>query len=155
VVHLDADIWLPPQTRNLLRAAELDRTMLYGIDRFLVKGPDAWHEFLERPVMKLQHEDYTWVHTDAFPIGTRVCAYGGYLPLGFFQLWHPGVSGIKTYPADHTTAARGDVAFGAQWARGKRGFIPELIGYHLESEDAAHGSNWNGRTTARFSMGSH
>ncbi len=38
VVHLDADIWLPPQTRLLLQNANLDPCMIYGIDRFCVKG---------------------------------------------------------------------------------------------------------------------
>ena len=38
VVHLDADIWLPPQTRLLLENANLDPCMIYGIDRFCVKG---------------------------------------------------------------------------------------------------------------------
>jgi hypothetical protein len=149
-LHIDADIWLPPQTRELLAGANLDSTHVYGIDRFIVKGVDAWNGFLGKPVMKLQHEDYTWTHVDAFPLGTRVNAYGGYVPLGFFQLWNPGVSGMKTYPAQHTDAARGDIAFACQWPRSKRGFIPEVVGYHLESDDATHGGNWNGRTTSRF-----
>ena len=153
VVHLDADIWLPPQTRNLLVGGDLDKHSIYGIDRFIVRGLDAWQGFLEAPVMKLQHEDYTWVHLEAFPIGTRVCAYGGYMPLGFFQMWNPGVSGITTYPSEHTTAARGDVAFATQWPRARRGFLPEVVGYHLESLDAAKGANWDGRTTARFAAG--
>ena len=41
VVHLDADIWLPPLTRNLLANANLAKRMIYGIDRFIVKGYKA------------------------------------------------------------------------------------------------------------------
>jgi len=150
VVHLDADIWLPPQTRLLLAEANLDPTMVYGIDRYNVTGPKQWQDFRNKPVMDLQHEDYTWVHTGNFPIGTRVCAYGGYIPLGFFQMWNPSVSGVSTYSAEHTTAGRSDILFAAEWPRSKRGFIPEIIGYHLESEDASKAVNWNGRVSKRF-----
>ncbi len=45
VVHLDADIWLPPQTRLLLQNANLDPSMIYGIDRFCVKGYAEWDRF--------------------------------------------------------------------------------------------------------------
>jgi hypothetical protein len=45
VVHLDADIWLPPQTRLLLQNANLDPCMIYGIDRFCVKGYAQWDRF--------------------------------------------------------------------------------------------------------------
>ena len=150
VAHLDADIYLPPQTRILIQQARLDPTMIYGIDRFLVRGWDQWAGFLEAP--KLQHEDKTYIHLGAFPIGTRVMHdfAGGYVPIGFFQLWNPRVSGITRYPDEHTNAGRGDTVFAQLWPRGKRGFLPEIIGYHLESIDAANAANWNGRTTAPF-----
>jgi hypothetical protein len=150
VVHMDADIYLPPQTRILLETADLAADFIYGIDRFRVKGHDAWSEFLSMP--KLQHEASVYIHTHAFPIGTRVMHSfaGGYVPVGFFQMWHPGVSGIKDYPAEHTTAGRGDTLHAERWPRALRGFIPEIIGYHLESHDSAMAANWSGRTTAPF-----
>ena len=151
-LHLDADMWLPPQTRRLLEEAKLDKHFLYGCDRFIVKGQQAWHEFREKEILHLQHEDYTWVHTDAFPTGTRVCAYGGYVPLGFFQLWNPAVSGVKDYPTEHTTAARSDILFATQWTRAERHSIPEIIGYHLESNDSDKAVNWSGRKSARFKI---
>jgi hypothetical protein len=79
VVHLDADIWLPPQTRLLLKNANLDPSMIYGIDRFCVKGYEQWDRFLEMPV--LQHECDAYVHLNAFPLGTRVTSKegGGYI----------------------------------------------------------------------------
>src|SRR5260221_17888 len=49
VTHLDADILLPPQTKILLAQAELDPGMIYGIDRFNVKGYRAFDEFRCRP----------------------------------------------------------------------------------------------------------
>ena len=45
VVHLDADIALPPQTRLLLQNANLDPCMIYGIDRFLREGLCAMGPF--------------------------------------------------------------------------------------------------------------
>jgi hypothetical protein len=154
VVHVDADIWLPPQTRILLQRAGLAKRMIYGIDRFLVKGYRQWDHFLEMPV--LQHENECWVHLKAFPLGTRVMQINakGYLPIGFFQLWNPKASGITKYPEDHTDAARTDVQFAMQWPRGLRGFIPEIIGYHLESVDASMAANWGGRKTAPFTHSS-
>lgn len=150
VVHMDADIWLPPQTRILLQRAGLAKRMVYGIDRFIVKGYRQWDEFLERP--KLQQEADSWVHLGAFPLGTRVMqAHAqGYVPIGFFQLWNPKVSGINRYPDKHTDAGRTDLLFAMQWPRGLRGFIPEIVGYHLESVDSGFEANWKGRTTAPF-----
>lgn len=155
VVHMDADIWLPPETRNLIHRAGLAQRMVYGIDRFIVRGYRAWEEFLEHP--RLQHEAGSWIHLGAFPLGTRVMqAHAhGYIPIGFFQLWHPKTSGITRYPAKHTDAGRTDLLFAMQWPRGLRGFIPEIIGYHLESDDASMESNWKGRKTAPFTSVGH
>ncbi len=151
-VHLDADIYLPPQTRLLLQAADLDPAFLYGIDRFNVRGFEAWADFQGLP--RLQHENETYIHLGAFPIGTRVMhrQAGGYVPIGFFQMWHPAVSGIRRYPEEHTNAGRGDTVFAQKWPRCRRGFLPEIVAYHLESEDASNAANWNGRTTAPFTQ---
>lgn len=152
VVHLDADIWLPPQTRILLQCANLAQRMVYGIDRFIVKGAKAWEQFLELP--KLQHEDGSWIHLDAFPLGTRFMQqqFGGYIPIGFFQLWNPSCSGIWSYATGSRDAGSTDMRFAALWPRGLRGFIPEIIGYHLESDDSVKEANWDGRKTAPFSV---
>lgn len=148
-VHLDADMWLPPLTRVLIQQADLHAQMIYGIDRFIVKGHAAWEEFRAMPI--LQQEAGAYVHSTAFPIGTRVMAdVEGYIPIGFFQMWNPSVSGVTNYPNQHTTAGRGDTVHAKRWPRSLRGFIPEVIGYHLESEDASMSSNWNGRTTSEF-----
>lgn len=150
VVHLDADIVLPPQTRILLERAHLHKKDLYGIDRFIVKGIRAWQQFNEE--LPLQHECDAYTHLTAFPVGTRVMsgAGGGYIPIGFFQMWNPKVSGIFTYPEGHTDAGREDMLFAKKWPRSERHLIPEIVGYHLESDDAAMSSNWKGRTTAPF-----
>ena len=152
VLHLDADIWLPPQTRILLRNADLDPARIYGCDRFLVRGPRSWEKFLERP--RLQHENECYVHMSAFPLGTRVAQnfQGGYIPVGFFQLWHPIASGVHAYPEGHTDAGREDGNFAAQWPRSRRELLAEIVGYHLESDDARNAANWGGRTTAPFTV---
>lgn len=152
VVHIDADIWLPPLTRILLQNCNLDKSMVYGIDRFNVRGHLAWSTFQEMPA--LQHECDSYVHLRAFPMGTRVTAKdaGGFIPIGFFQMWVPKVSGILTYPDQHTDAGRGDMVFAKQWPRHKRGFIPEVIGYHLESANADGMANWHGRKTSPFTQ---
>jgi hypothetical protein len=151
VVHLDADMYLPPQTRILIERAKLDPSNIYGIDRFIVKGYKKWAEFVAKP--KLQQEAETYIHlNNSFPLGTRVMHgfAGGWLPIGFFQMWSPSVSGIKVYPDAHTSAGRGDTLFAEQWPRSKRVMIPEIVGYHLESENSTMAANWNGRTTALF-----
>jgi hypothetical protein len=151
VLHLDADIWLPPLTRIMLEQANLDPCMIYGTDRFIVPTYEAWRNFIECP--RLQHENKGWVHMDAFKLGTRVLAVDGWIPLGFFQLFNPLGSGINKYPEGHTDAGREDGLFARLWDRAKRHLLPEVTGYHLESEPAAMGINWDGRKTKRFAHG--
>lgn len=153
LLHLDADIWLPPMTRQILQQANLDKRFIYGIDRFNVRGLKTWINFMSKPA--LQHADYAYILLNSgLPMGTRLTQahLGGYLPLGFFQMWHPNDSGVQWYPEEHTTAAHGDLRMSNLWPRGRRALIPEIVGYHLESEDAAFGSNWQGRKTKPFTL---
>lgn len=153
VVHMDADIALPPLTRILIEGADLDKSFLYGCDRVMCRSFDDWVKFRTKP--RLQHENQVWMHMDQFPFGHRVAinSYGGYIPVGFFQMWSPSVSGITAYPEGHNTAAREDTDFALKWARSKRALIPEVIAYHLESEKAAMAANWAGRQTKPFGPG--
>jgi hypothetical protein len=150
VMHLDADVFLPPLARQLLDRAALDPACLYGADRVMVPSYESWQRFLRCPA--LQQEDSVWVHSHAFPPGVRVASpdFGGYVPIGFFQLWCPSKSGVKSYPDEHTTAGRGDMIFTQKWPRAKRGLVPEFMVYHLESGPAEMGANWNGRKTPPF-----
>lgn len=149
-LHLDADVVLPPQTRRLLERANLRQSMLYGCDRFIVPNRKAWDRFCQAPV--IQHELDVYIHLNAFLVGTRFMhpQMNGYIPIGFFQLWNPRGSMVRRYPEGHTAANREDMLFANQWARARRGFLPEIVVYHLESEPAPQGANWEGRTTARF-----
>jgi hypothetical protein len=149
VLHIDADIALPSRTRVLLDHAELDRSVLHGADRLKVPSYDSWRAHQAMPAIQ---QDGYHVRLDAFQVMPRFNAWhiGGYAPVGYFQLWHPGVSGVSAYPDDHTEADRTDVLFASQWDRAHRALLPELAVYHLESEPAAQGTNWGGRQTMRF-----
>lgn len=149
---MDADIALPPLTRRLLELCALDPAALYGCDRFMVRSFEEWMRFKCKP--RLQHENESWIHMNEFPLGVRVAIhnYGGYIPIGFFQMWNPKVSGVSKYPEGHTTAAREDSAFTLDWPRSRRALLPEIIAYHLESENAPMAANWAGRKTARFGL---
>jgi hypothetical protein len=52
------------------------------------------------------------------------CAGIGYLPLGFFQLWNAGATGIRDYPS-HGAADRSDLLFAQRWPRRRRHLLPE------------------------------
>jgi hypothetical protein len=149
LVHMDADIVCPPLTRQILERSDLDPSCIYGCDRFMVPSFGEWIRFVGTP--RLLHENKSWVHLSSFPLGVRVAIdqYQGYVPIGFFQLWN-AQSNNTPYPEGHCSAAREDMQFPLRWPRAKRHFLPDLVVYHLESEKAPMGANWNARTTMPF-----
>ncbi len=157
VVHIDADIVLPPTSRYVLEQLSLNEQFIYGIDRHMVPNIELWDRFLDSPLA--QHE-YAYVHVGPFPIGTRIMKleHGGYIPLGFFQLFHRQASAIKDcgaiiYPEEWQTAASSDMHFAYRWPRTQRHLLPEIIAYHLATDDitnASMGQNWEGRKTSKF-----
>jgi hypothetical protein len=157
VCHMDADIALPPNTRDALEKADLDSEMVYGIDRVECKSYEAWQRFIGNPERNVDGGGW-FIHTthSPFQLATRVSFGndGGFIPIGFFQLWNPNGSGVTRYLEGHTEAGREDSMFTAQWPRRKRGFIPEVTAYHLESEAAEMAVNWKGRKTKPFSIDS-
>jgi hypothetical protein len=150
VVHLDADIALPAHARAAFERAQLDPACVYGIDRVDCKGFDRWVDFLCEGDPQILYD--LMVAPGPFGFSFRVLrpAFDGWVPIGFFQMWHPGATGIRRYPEYHTDAARGDVLFAAHWPRSRRQLIPEVLAYHLESERAPVGTNWSGRRTKPF-----
>lgn len=157
-LHIDADIALPSHFRRFLKIAELQEDHIYGVDRIMVQSRQQWDRLLASGY--LNAGQHTYHHTIRFPegftLGSRwVSNVSGYVPIGFFQLWHSSHdewSGIRTrpYPSQHNTACRTDVQHALQWDRRKRALIPEIIVAHIESERAALGANWKGRTTKEF-----
>lgn len=155
VLHLDADMYLPPLTRSILERIELQPENIYGIDRMMCPDYSSWAKFVGKPT--LTHEGWIYIHPTVFPMGVRIAEYmsKGYEPIGFFQLWNPGGSGVYHYPDQHGAADRTDVLMAKKWPRYRRILIPEIIGIHLESENLNlknMGMNWNGRRTAIFTL---
>lgn len=152
VVHMDADIILPPRTREMMELAKPDPTFMYGIDRLMAKNYEEWVRHLAYP--EIQHDANIFVRANSFPFNVRVATHrdagGGYIPIGFFQMWNPSVSKIHDYPQNHTSAGRTDMQHAQRWPRERRGIIPEIVGIHLESEEVQMAANWNGRTTRFF-----
>lgn len=154
LVHMDADVYLPPKTGIVLRNLPLDPTKIYGADRLMCPSAAEFAAYLDCPG-KVQ-SDWVFVHSTAFPMGVRLAQYcepgGGYVPIGYFQLWNPSGSGVERYPEKHGTAARTDFQMGTTWPRSKRELLPEIVLIHLESAPGM-GHNWEGRTTPLFRLG--
>lgn len=155
VIHLDADMYLPPLTRGILERISLEPKNIYGIDRMMCPNFEEWIKFISNP--RQTHTGWVYIHPTAFPIGVRIGEYmsEGYEPIGFFQMWNPKASGVYLYPELHGAADRTDVLFAKKWARKDRALIPEIIGVHLDSENSTineMGKNWNGRKTNYFGL---
>lgn len=151
VLHMDADIVLPPRTRELLGNLPLDPKFIYGVDRMMCPDFAAWIRHMQNPV--LQHTAETFVIPDAFPMGARVAPIQSgklWMPIGFFQLWHPNGSGVHDYPMEHGTAGRTDMLHAMRWPRERRALIPELIAIHLEGPIPKGQKNWRGRRMGHF-----
>ena len=158
VVHLDADIYLPPLTRSILEKVELHKTNIYGIDRMMCPTFEEWNKFIVKPAPL--HTGWVYIHPTAFPVGVRIGQYmgDGYQPIGFFQMWHPNTSGVKLYPEDNAGADRTDVIHAKKWPRKFRTLLPEIIAIHLDSENStveSMGRNWKGRVTQPFGYMPH
>lgn len=154
-LHLDADIVLPQRFRQLLEAAHLDPRDIYGCDRIMVRSWEKWQKLQQTGW--LAHDFHCRVSPPGgFEIGSRWAHQdGGYVPIGFFQLWHSSQdqyrgARIRPYPARHNDACRTDVQHALQWDRRHRQLVPELLVVHLESEPAKLGANWAGRKTRPF-----
>lgn len=155
VLHLDADIVMIGPIRDILNSASLNPEYIYGCDRIMIPEYYSWQNFISSP--KPLFEGWIYIHTENKIIGTRLAEYKseGWNVLGFFQLWNPKISNIYDYPKDHGDIDRSDVIHSKRWPRSKRQFIPELLVYHIDSEDSHskyHGVNWKGRKTAPFTL---
>ena len=153
VVHLDADIYLPPLTRTILENLPLQKNKIYGVDRLMCSSYDEWADFMNHP-RKIQH-DWVYIHLDAFPIGVRIAEFmnkdGGYEPIGYFQMWNPSGSKVYGYPTQHDFCDRTDVLQCKRFPREHRELLPEVVAVHLDSEQLPEmGKNWRGRKTKLF-----
>ena len=153
VLHVDADIWLPPMTRQWIDWANPDPQCIFGIDRCDCIGYDAWRQFIDRPIASHhQHTRGCLTIPPPFHLSARIslAQYGGYVPIGFFQLWNGARFPDRRYPLQQGSAEHTDVLHAIQWPAKDRRLLPEIIAVHLASENTPMGANWNGRTTRRF-----
>lgn len=155
VLHLDADIYLPPLTRTVLEKLPLQNHKMYSCDRLMCPSYEQWIKFMDKP--RNVQEGWIYIHMDAFPIGVRIAEYmnqgGGWEPIGYFQLWNPSGSGVYGYPTEHGFCDRTDVIQAKRFPRNFRELLPEIIVIHLESEGLGvgeMGKNWRGRRTMPF-----
>lgn len=143
-LHLDADIILPDNFRRMLfNHTHLDKSGLYGCDRVNVIGLGALQGLNQQHL----HSALTEVTTG--PVGARyISPLQGYLPLGFFQLWHSSCQ--KDYPYSLGTAAHDDMLFAGLWPRSHRHHLASVICYQLSQRQPVWGENWEIRTSPRL-----
>lgn len=156
-LHLDADIVLCRDFRRLLAHAQLQKDHIYGADRVNVYGWDAWQRL--KPTLTRQYQDRWFIdpgfsHRNEVPEGTRfgtrvVHQQYGWIPIGFFQLWHSSAN--HRYNYQRGAASGTDVFFPAMWPRHLRTLLPEITVWHLDSElEHKMGTNWRGRKSQPF-----
>lgn len=139
-MHLDSDIVLPDNLRRILfNHAHLERDWIYGADRVDVIGLKELRKVKQAP----QHGHNSFVSNPHRSLSPRYMdALHGWLPLGFFQLWHASCQ--KPYPYSLGTAAHDDISFSALWPRHRRQLLPGVIAHHLCTEPPTLGQNWDG-----------
>lgn len=148
LLHIDADIVLPHNFRNILKHSKLNPSYVYGADRLNTGSYEHWMAHKNKTIPQHQWRFMVTANSE-FPIGSRLLHQEyGYCPIGFFQLWHS--SSNRKYSITAGSAEHSDVLFSVQWPREKRILLPELFVYHLESEKSAMGANWQGRKTKLF-----
>jgi len=155
VIHMDADIYMPPTTRCVLENLPLENHKIYGADRLMCPSYKEWIDFIDKP--SRIHEGWIYIHMNSFPIGVRIAEYmnknAGWEPLGYFQLWNPKGSGVFNYPTQHDYCDRTDVLHAKKFSRKNRELLPEIVLIHLDSEGLETnqmGKNWKGRKTEEF-----
>jgi glycosyltransferase involved in cell wall biosynthesis len=148
LLHIDADIMLPPRFRTMLMMAKLDQRYLYGCDRFNTCTYDKWMKAQEKIYPQYAYR-YLVRPVEELPLGARLVHLEyGYCPIGFFQLWHSSTN--RQYPIICGSAEHSDVLFAVQWERSRRVLLPEFFVYHLQAENAKFGADWKGRQTKTF-----
>lgn len=159
LLHIDADIYLPHRFRKMLDKTGLNPKNIYGADRVNVYGWEAWRGL--KPRLVPHYQDHWFVDPgfchqwhgktpEGIKFGARVVhKEQGWVPIGYFQLWH--TSAPYRYNYKLGCAAGADVWFPSQWPRENRILMPEVVVYHLDSElEHKKGLNWKGRQSQRF-----
>jgi hypothetical protein len=153
-LHLDTDVLLPDSFRRMLfNHSNLERDCIYGADRFDIIGKDGVSTLREAKCETPQH----MFHSGVSPVyGGKVYPkmpsassarfisdLYGYVPIGFFQLWHASCQ--RPYPYGLGTAAHDDVMFGASWPEAKRRLLPSVFVGHVCGKPPSYAENWDGK----------
>lgn len=150
-LHIDSDIALPPNFRQMIRRHPLSKDTIYGADRINITGYANWQK-VQANLHRQYNYNYMVSPIGLGSLGSRlVHNEWGYCPIGYFQLWHSSV-GLR-YPINQGSAEHTDVTFAQQFARAQRVLIPELFCYHLESPGTVGKADWNGRASPDFKTG--
>ena len=138
-LHIDADIALPDNARRLLfNHTQLDRNCIYGADRVDVIGTESLGALRTNP----QHSWSAFVAPGGAVSPRYLDPLRGYVPIGFFQLWH--CSCEKPYPFSLGTGAHDDVMFAEEWPSANRRLLPSVVCAHLCAQPPKLGENWDG-----------
>ena len=148
-MHIDCDIMLPDKFRQtLFNHTHLERECLYGADRIDVVGKDAinaMHSKLKKfPQRRGAYlVDATAGNTVFGKLGGRLVRnLDGYLPIGYFQLFHASTQ--KEYPFSLGTAAGDDVLFAGLYPLPHRRLLPTVVCYHICPSYPRQRENWDG-----------
>jgi hypothetical protein len=150
IMHLDADIALPDRARWVLSKSRLDADCIYGADRLEVVGRRTWERLQDDPCFRRQYRYKYLVGGPTLPLGARLLHNEyGYCPIGYFQLWNARHA-QRRYHDSQGSAEHSDVLFALQWPARQRLLLPGMLVYHLQSEAAPMGANWQGRKTKKW-----
>lgn len=148
-LHLDADIVLPSKFRQtLFNHTALDPECFYGADRIDVVGQEQMTTFFAMQRERAQHAwsgivDPSFGGAIPTSLGSRyVTRLEGYLPLGYFQLWHALTQ--KPYPHSFGTAGHDDCVFAALYPQDLRRLLPTVLVYHLCTTTPHVAEHWDG-----------
>ena len=115
-----------------------------------VVGRPSWEAMKRSANYQRQYHHRYLVGPASAHLGSRLIHNEyGYCPLGCFQLWHCRHRD-RRYHFSQGSAEHTDVLFALQWPAARRILLPGVFVYHLESEAAKIGTNWNGRVTRPF-----
>lgn len=140
LLHIDADMILPEDFAQKIKAKNLDVNIIYGAGRFLCPTYESWEKYVKARKRRRPKWHYQ---------GRSIN-----IAMGFFQLFNAKSATLTAeagpwYPEEFGHAGRSDRIFrrkfGPNWKK-----IDDIVPIHIESQQGALGMNWKGRATPKF-----